>query len=235
MIAAASRYEVAIRAGSRCTGATRLPRLRRLGRASAPPRRPRGCWASTRRRRLPRSASRSTTRRSRRSCAAAPIPAMTKDACAWGAFVGVSSALLAARGFTSVRSEFRRPSPTLGRAGGIEELYVKAYPCCRWSQGAIAAALGPPAGLPPASRAGRDRRVRIRTFAAADGLARSCRRTPRRRSTTSSGRSPARSRAGGSASTEVLGPFADPDVTALFERIRSSSTPSSPPRSRRGG
>ena len=35
-----------------------------------------------------------------RSCAE---PEMTKDACAWGASVGVSSALLAARGFTSVR------------------------------------------------------------------------------------------------------------------------------------
>ena len=38
-----------------------------------------------------------------RSCAE---PKMTKDACAWGATVGVESALLAARGFTAVRGEF---------------------------------------------------------------------------------------------------------------------------------
>lgn len=102
-----------------------------------------------------------------RSCA---DPAMTKDACAWGAWLGVSSALMAQGGFTSVTAEFLDVDMSdLGGRWALQELYVKAYPCCRWTQGAIRAALsligedGPPAGAVEA--------VTIRTFAAADGLA----------------------------------------------------------------
>ena len=125
-----------------------------------------------------------------RSCA---DPAMTKDACAWGASVGVSSALLAGRGFTSVRPEFLGgPLGDLGEHWRIEELYVKAYPCCRWSQGAIAAALAARSSAKleldaVRARACADVRCRRR---ARTGAARA---TPRRRSTTSRGRSRARS------------------------------------------
>jgi 2-methylcitrate dehydratase PrpD len=97
-------------------------------------------------------------------------PAMTKDACAWGAAVGVGSALLAAGGFTSVGSEFLAAGANdLGARWRLEELYVKAYPCCRWSQGAIRAAISAAAGRPPAPD--EVQRIVIRTFKAADGLA----------------------------------------------------------------
>jgi 2-methylcitrate dehydratase PrpD len=96
-------------------------------------------------------------------------PAMTKDACAWGAALGVESALLAMRGFTSTRAEFLdSPFDDLGERFRVEELYIKAYPCCRWSQGAIAAALAACASgrVDPATVQG----IRVCTFGAADGL-----------------------------------------------------------------
>jgi 2-methylcitrate dehydratase PrpD len=97
-------------------------------------------------------------------------PAMTKDACAWGAAAGVSSALMAAGGFTSVASEYLTASDDdLGARWRLEELYVKAYPCCRWSQGAIRAAILAAGGRAFAPE--EVERVVIRTFAAADGLA----------------------------------------------------------------
>jgi 2-methylcitrate dehydratase PrpD len=104
-----------------------------------------------------------------RSCAE---PAMTKDACAWGAWLGVNSALMAAGGFTSVGAEYlENPgAEDLGVRWASEELYVKAYPCCRWTQGAIRAALrlvDEIGGARPEELV----RVTIRTFAAADGLA----------------------------------------------------------------
>lgn len=148
-------------------------------------------------------------------------PAMTKDACAWGAFVGVSSALLASRGFTSLRSEFvEAPADQLGTRWRVEELYVKAYPCCRWSHGAIAAALELCREHLRGGRAvGEVARVRIRTFAAADGLAKV---TP---ADTEQAQyslvwpvavALARGRFG---VDEVLGPFDDPDVAAVQERL----------------
>jgi 2-methylcitrate dehydratase PrpD len=97
-------------------------------------------------------------------------PAMTKDACAWGASVGVSSALMAAGGFTSVDAAFLdEDAGDLGTAWRLEELYLKAYPCCRWSQGAIRAALQ--ARGDERLAAGDVEAVTIRTFAAADALA----------------------------------------------------------------
>lgn len=102
-----------------------------------------------------------------RSCAE---PAMTKDACAWGAWLGVSSALMAAGGFTSVGAEFlETPVDDLGARWACEELYVKGYPCCRWTQGAIRAALRLVDEV--GTRPDELERVTIRTFAAADGLA----------------------------------------------------------------
>jgi 2-methylcitrate dehydratase PrpD len=67
-------------------------------------------------------------------------PAMTKDACGWGAFVGTTSALLAARGFTAVPGTLPVRGD-LGERWHVLDVYVKKYPCCRWSQPAIAAAL----------------------------------------------------------------------------------------------
>ena len=95
-------------------------------------------------------------------------PAMTKDACAWGAFVGTASALLAARGFTALSSTFAPDADDLGSRWHVLDVYVKKYPCCRWSQPAIEAAL--------ALRAGNELdadaidRVEIRGFAALTGL-----------------------------------------------------------------
>ena len=90
-------------------------------------------------------------------------PAMTKDACGWGAFVGVSSALLARGGFTALRGEFS--SVDIGGRWHVLDVYVKKFPCCRWSHPAIEAAL----------RVRADRKgiesVRVRTFAAAAALA----------------------------------------------------------------
>ena len=98
-------------------------------------------------------------------------PAMTKDACAWGAWLGLSSALLAARGFTSVRAQVLDAGALedLGRTWRLEEVYVKPYPCCRWSQGAIRAASEAAGGRMLV--AADVERVVVRTFAAADGLA----------------------------------------------------------------
>jgi 2-methylcitrate dehydratase PrpD len=148
-------------------------------------------------------------------------PAMTKDACAWGAFVGVSSALLASGGFTSVRSEFALgPVGSLGSRWCIEDLYVKAYPCCRWSHGAIAAALeasaGLPAGAPPAAAV---ERVRIRTFAAADGLATVMPATTEEAQYNLVWPVACALARGRFGVEEVLGPFDEPAVAALHQRV----------------
>jgi 2-methylcitrate dehydratase PrpD len=98
-------------------------------------------------------------------------PAMTKDACAWGAWLGLSSALLAARGLTSVRAQALDEDvlDDLGARWRIDELYVKPYPCCRWSHGAIRAAGEAIGGRVLAPE--EVERVVVRTFAAADALA----------------------------------------------------------------
>jgi 2-methylcitrate dehydratase PrpD len=98
-------------------------------------------------------------------------PAMTKDACAWGASVGVSAALMAKGGFTATRAEYLETADAgdLGATWRVEELYLKAYPCCRWGQGAIRAALE--AGGGHALAPDDVERIEIRTFAAADALA----------------------------------------------------------------
>ncbi|MGI8723250.1 MAG: MmgE/PrpD family protein [Geodermatophilaceae bacterium] len=104
-------------------------------------------------------------------------PAMTKDACGWGALTGTSSALLAADGFTATDSAVLdalddpgAPASQLGQHWYVEDVYVKAYPCCRWSQPAIAAALTVRGryDIEPASVAA----VTVRTFGAAAALSR---------------------------------------------------------------
>jgi len=97
-------------------------------------------------------------------------PAMTKDACGHGAWLGVNAALLARRGFTSLPAEFLAGSVDgLGRDWRLHELYVKPYPCCRWSQAAIHAALSLRDAGGWAAEAVAS--VTIRTFAAAAALA----------------------------------------------------------------
>jgi 2-methylcitrate dehydratase PrpD len=150
-----------------------------------------------------------------RSCA---DPQMTKDACSWGAFVGVSSALLAAHGFTSVRPEFLDSElDDLGRRWRLEELYIKAYPCCRWSQGAIEAALQACAGR--RLTAAEVRRVSIRTFAAADGLAKLVPETTEEAQYSLIWPVACAIARGRFSVAEVLGPFDDAELTAIFERI----------------
>jgi 2-methylcitrate dehydratase PrpD len=158
-----------------------------------------------------------------RSCAE---PRMTKDACAWGASLGVESALLAARGFTSVRGEFADARELIGDLGDrwrLEELYVKAYPCCRWSQGAIAAALEATGGqtLAPDDV----RRVSVRTFAAADGLAKLIPESTEEAQYSLLWPLACALTRGRFGVDEVLGPFTDPAVRAMFERIELEIDP----------
>ena len=144
-------------------------------------------------------------------------PEMTKDACAWGARLGVEATLLAARGFTSVRPEFLAEElDGLGSSWLLEDLYVKAYPCCRWTQGAIRAALQAGGGRP--LEPSEVDRVVIRTFAAADELARV---TP---TTTEQAQyslvwpvATVLARADFTV-TDVLGPWDDPHLDALATR-----------------
>ena len=98
-------------------------------------------------------------------------PAMTKDTCGWGGLIGITSAQLARRGFTGIDSEFMLADAQLGlgERWGVEELYLKPYPCCRWTQPAVDAALAMHAD---GARAALIDRIVVRTFAAADLLSR---------------------------------------------------------------
>jgi 2-methylcitrate dehydratase PrpD len=142
-------------------------------------------------------------------------PAMTKDTCGWGGMLGTSAALLAGRGFTGLDSEFMLTASdlALGERWEVLELYLKHYPCCRWSQPGIDAALR----LRPDPT--RIASVVVRTFAAADLLS-------RRRPTNTEelqyslvwpiATALARGRFG---VEEVLGGFDDPLVALIAERI----------------
>ena len=74
-------------------------------------------------------------------------PTMLKDGSGWGAMTGVSSAYLAASGFTGApaltveHDDARGYWDDLGERWRILELYFKPYPVCRWAQPAIDAAL----------------------------------------------------------------------------------------------
>ena len=99
-------------------------------------------------------------------------PAMTKDACGWGAQLGISSAMLAERGYTALASSFLSEGPPLafGERWQLMEAYVKPYPCCRWTQPGITAAVAVQNGSPlPAAEV---EAVTIHTFAAAEPLSR---------------------------------------------------------------
>lgn len=101
-------------------------------------------------------------------------PAMTKDACGWGALAGTSSALLAAAGFTATHclalDALADSSARLGEHWCVHDMYIKAFPCCRWSQPAIAAALEVRTAYEIDPRT--IDRVTVRTFAAAAALSR---------------------------------------------------------------
>ncbi|MGH2857760.1 MAG: MmgE/PrpD family protein [Solirubrobacteraceae bacterium] len=151
-----------------------------------------------------------------RSCAE---PRMTKDACAWGAAVGVQSVLLAAQGFSSVSPEFLDADDLrdLGERWCVEELYVKAYPCCRWSQGAIAATLAACRDRRPAPE--EIARIRIGVFAAADGLAKVVPTTTEEAQYNLCWPVACAVVHGRFAVPDVLGGFEDPTIRSVFGRI----------------
>jgi 2-methylcitrate dehydratase PrpD len=144
-------------------------------------------------------------------------PAMTKDACGHGAWLGVSSTLLARRGFTALAPEFLSGHAGVpGSEWRLSEVYVKEHPCCRWSQPAIRAALSLRDDVVAADRI---ERIRIRTFAAAGALSR---RMP---TTTEDAQyslvwpvatAIVRGRFG---VAEVLGPFGDAAVAELARKV----------------
>ena len=144
-------------------------------------------------------------------------PAMTKDACGHGAWLGVSSVLLARRGFTALPAEFLREHADVpGSEWRLPEIYVKDHPCCRWSQPAIRAAL---AVRDDVTTTDRIERVRIRTFTAAAALSR---RIP---TTTEDAQyslvwpvATAIAR-GGFGVDDVLGPFDDAAVAELAHKV----------------
>ena len=70
-------------------------------------------------------------------------PTMLHDGSGWGALVGMSSAILAERGFTgapaiTIEAEAAAPHwADLGKFWQVEQQYVKPYPICRWAHAAI--------------------------------------------------------------------------------------------------
>jgi 2-methylcitrate dehydratase PrpD len=145
-------------------------------------------------------------------------PQMTKDACAWGAALGLESALLAARGFTSLRPEYLdAANGDLGSSWCVSELYVKAYPCCRWTQGAIRAALQATGGR--VLTASEVDGVTIRTFAAADALARTVPTTTEEAQYSLVWPVATVLARGDFTVADVLGPWATPELEALADRV----------------
>ena len=147
---------------------------------------------------------------------------MVKDGVHWGSFVGVSSVRLAERGFTGIPSILEDPPhaacvDSLGEDWWIDRLYYKLYPCCRWSQPAIARALQ--------LRRSHDldpwkiRGIRIQTFEAATHLV-----TPSPKDTEEAQYSLAYPVAaalvhGRFGVAEVTEPFDDPEVLRLSDMV----------------
>lgn len=101
-------------------------------------------------------------------------PSMLKGAIGWGAMVGLSSAQMAARGFTGVPSLFDQEGAgsagsdlveSLGREFLMRRLYFKPRACCRWAQPAVEGALTAARELGVQSDG--IARVRVHTFEAA--------------------------------------------------------------------
>ncbi|WP_282170156.1 MmgE/PrpD family protein [Ruegeria atlantica] len=70
-------------------------------------------------------------------------PTMLHDGSGWGAMVGISSAILAERGFTGAPAITIEDADVasfwddLGQFWQVEHQYVKPYPICRWAHAAI--------------------------------------------------------------------------------------------------
>jgi len=70
-------------------------------------------------------------------------PTMLHDGSGWGAMVGISSAILAERGFTGAPAITVEANDTaahwadLGQFWQVEHQYVKPYPICRWAHAAV--------------------------------------------------------------------------------------------------
>ena len=150
-------------------------------------------------------------------------PAMAKDGIGWGAMAGVSSAMLAQRGFTGTGSEFLagKPLDDLGVRFELLDLYVKPYPCCRWTQPAIEAAktVRRQIGAAPVAA------VTIRTFAAAAGLARCRPRTTEEAQYNLLWPVAATLAHGDFDVAMVLGDFGDQAAAALMDRIGVTVAP----------
>jgi 2-methylcitrate dehydratase PrpD len=100
-------------------------------------------------------------------------PGMTKDGIGWGAYAGVAAAHLAESGFTGSGTVFDEPTvdvtDSLGETYETTRGYLKPYPCCRWAQPGLEAALelSEAHGLDSATVDA----VRIETFSEATRLA----------------------------------------------------------------
>jgi 2-methylcitrate dehydratase PrpD len=72
-------------------------------------------------------------------------PGMTKDGIGWGSYVGIVSAQLAKSGFTGSGTVFDEANAGIvapfSNVHHVTEAYLKPYPCCRWVQPGVAAAL----------------------------------------------------------------------------------------------
>lgn len=101
-------------------------------------------------------------------------PSMVKDGTGWGSMVGVFAGELAAQGFTGAPATLiegpadRGLWASLGEHWRILETYYKLYPCCRWAQPALQAALALQAenGFQP----GQIAEIQVETFEAAAHL-----------------------------------------------------------------
>lgn len=144
-------------------------------------------------------------------------PAMTKDACGHGAWLGVSSTLLARRGFTALPPEFLdAPAGVPGSEWRLPEIYVKEHPCCRWSQPAIRAALSIRDDVTTTDRI---ERVRIRTFTAAGALSRRIPMTTEDAQYSLVWPVATAIARGGFGVDDVLGPFGDGAVAELARKV----------------
>jgi len=73
-------------------------------------------------------------------------PGMVKDGVAWGAFGGITAAIMARQGFTSTPGLFAvEPAVplvnSLGKKFLMQDLYFKPYCCCRWAHAPVRAAV----------------------------------------------------------------------------------------------
>lgn len=74
------------------------------------------------------------------------IPSMNKDGIAWGAITGAMAVQSARHGITGqfynlLEPQFGYLLDSLGQKYEIMNLYFKYFPCCRWAQAAVVAAL----------------------------------------------------------------------------------------------